>query len=161
MRRLSFFASLIAVLSFPIVARSNQEPLNAEDIIRATVAAYAGAWNNADAKTVSELYTTDADYTGFGSVMTRGRLQIEKRYAELLFGRYRGTSLAVTVSSIRFLKPDVAIVDGTLELTGLTDESGAPAPTDGLYIATMTQIEDRWLLTTFWSKQLKLTTALE
>lgn len=126
----------------------------AEDVIRATLQTYASAWNAADAHGIADLYTTDADYTGYGSVMTRGRADIEKRYAELLAGVFAGTLVEVDVSSLRFIKPDVAIVDGSLELTAHTAD-GTPQASKGLFIAIMIADEGQWRFTTFWSKRLQ------
>ena len=93
-----------------------QEKPKPEDVIRETLQSYATAWNRADSRAIADLYTSDADYTGFGSLMTRGRGEIEARYATLFSGAYAGTEVALDMSSLRFLKPDVAIVDGTLDL---------------------------------------------
>jgi uncharacterized protein (TIGR02246 family) len=126
----------------------------AEDVIRATLQTYATAWNAGDAHGIADLYTTDADYTGYGSVMTRGRADIEKRYSELLAGVFAGTQVEVDVSSLRFIKPDVAIVDGSLNLTANAPD-GTPQVSKGLFIAIMTQDGDQWRFTTFWSKRLQ------
>ena len=64
----------------------------AEDAIRETLQAYATAWNASDSRTIANLYTVDADYTGFGSVMTRGREEIAQRYESLFAGSVRRQS---------------------------------------------------------------------
>lgn len=125
----------------------------AEDVIQATLQTYATAWNAADAHGIADLYTIDADYTGYGSVMTRGRADIETRYAGLFAGAFAGTQLAVNMSSLRFIKPDVAIVDGSLELT-VRAADGTPQASKGLFIAIMTDDGGQWKFTTFWSKRL-------
>ena len=127
----------------------------AEDVVRATLQTYATAWNAADAHGIADLYTVDADYTGYGSVMTRGRGEIEARYASLFAGAFAGTQLAVDMSSLRFIKPDVAIVDGSLDLTANAPD-GTPQVSKGLFIAIMTLDGDQWRFTTFWSKRLQM-----
>jgi uncharacterized protein (TIGR02246 family) len=156
MKTLAFrFRLLLVVLAIPILTNdSSRAQEKAEDAIRATLQTYATAWNAADARTIAELYTVDADYTGFGSVMTRGRTEIENRYAALLAGSFSGTEIAIDMSSLRFLKPDVAIVDGSMDLTGLHAADGSPKAAKALFIAIMTNDEGQWKFTTFWSKRL-------
>ena len=129
-----------------------QEKPKPEDLIRETLQSYATAWNRADSRAIADLYTTDADYTGFGSLMTRGRGEIEARCATLFSGAYAGTVVALDMSSLRFLKPDVAIVDGTLDLTYRNANESAQTG-KGLFIAIMTDAEGQWRVTTFWSKR--------
>ena len=131
-----------------------QEKPKPEDLIRETLQSYATAWNRADSRAIADLYTSDADYTGFGSLMTRGRGEIETRYATLFSGAYAGTEVALDMSSLRFLKPDVAIVDGTLDLT-YHNANGSAQTGKGLFIAIMTDAEGQWRFTTFWSKRLE------
>jgi uncharacterized protein (TIGR02246 family) len=147
----------LVIFATPLVAQPAGNDLKAEDAIAETVAAYATAWNTADARALAGLYTMHADYTGFGSVMTRGRADIEARYQQLFAGVYNGSQAKIAISSLRFVKPDVAIVDGSLELTGIRGSDGKVAePATALFIAIMTNEEGRWLFTTFWSKRVQL-----
>jgi uncharacterized protein (TIGR02246 family) len=127
----------------------------AEDAIRDTLQAYATAWNAGDARSISNLYTVDADYTGFGSVMTRGREEIAQRYESLFSGAFSGSHLAVSMSSLRFLKPDVALVDGSFDLTDIRQADSASQSAKGLFVAILTNDEGRWRFTAFWSKRLQ------
>ena len=149
----SIAASLLVSITCLAGTARGQE--KAEDVIRATLQTYATAWNAADAHGIADLYTLDADYTGYGSVMTRGRADIEARYAGLFTGAFAGTQVAVEMSSLRFIKPDVAIVDGSLDLTAHAPD-GTPQVSKGLFIAIMTQDGDQWRFTTFWSKRLQM-----
>ena len=64
----------------------------AEDAIRETLQAYATGWNASDSRSIANLYTVDADYTGLGSVMTRGRDEIAQRYESLFTGSFSGST---------------------------------------------------------------------
>jgi uncharacterized protein (TIGR02246 family) len=127
----------------------------AEDSIRETLQAYATVWNTGDARAISSLYTVDADYTGFGSVMTRGRDEIAQRYESLFAGSYSGSQLTIAMSSLRFLKPDVALVDGSFDLDNVRQADGASQSAKGLFVAIMTNDEGAWRFTAFWSKRLQ------
>jgi uncharacterized protein (TIGR02246 family) len=147
----------LAIAGFGVLCSSAsiaQEKPKPEDLIRETLQSYATAWNRADSRAIADLYTSDADYTGFGSLMTRGRGEIEARYTTLFSGAYAGTEVALDMSSLRFLKPDVAIVDGTLDLTH-HNANGSAQTGKGLFIAIMTDDGGQWRFTTFWSKRLE------
>jgi hypothetical protein len=88
--------------------------------------------------------------------MTRGREAIEVRYQRLFSETFSGSQASLHVSAIRFVKIDVAIVDGTLELARLRNgDSTTQPPAQALFISIMTKDEGRWLFTTFWSKRLQ------
>jgi hypothetical protein len=63
-------AVMVMTLAFVPAASAQvtDDEVRAEDAIRQAVAAYGTAWNAADARTLSELYTVGADYTGFGAL---------------------------------------------------------------------------------------------
>jgi uncharacterized protein (TIGR02246 family) len=121
-----------------------------EDAARDALAAYGNAWNAGDPTALTDLYTVYGDYTGFGSVMSRGRDEILSRYTALLNGAYRGTQLSIAMSSLRLVGTDVALIDGTLELTG----AGSNAAVKGMFVAIMTREQGEWKFTAFWSKRL-------
>jgi uncharacterized protein (TIGR02246 family) len=152
MRSILYVMSAV-LLSAPLYAQQVAPENKIEDAAKEAVAAYATAWNAGDARALADLYTNYADYTGFGSVMTRGREEIFNRYAALLNGDYRGTQLSTAMSSLRLVGADVAVVDGTLEL--LADGANTTArPSKGMFIAIMTREQGDWKFTTFWSKRL-------
>jgi len=153
MRRFMIAGLLVALTGVaPVIAQTKTEiDTKVEDAVRQTVAAYATAWNAADAHALAGLYTEYADYTGFGSLMTRGRQELEARYMNLLSGSFSQTSAALDVSSIRMISSDVVLVDGRIEIIGAHAANGK-AQLNGIYHAIMTQDEGRWLITSFWSK---------
>ena len=153
-RRLMRVASVtLAIIAFSFEQPAAQE--KAEDAIRETLQAYATAWNASDSRTIASLYTVDADYTGFGSIMTRGREEIAQRYEALFAGSFAGSHLVVDMSSLRFLKPDVALVDGSFDLNAIHQADGATTSAKGLFVAIMTSDEGQWRFTAFWSKRLQ------
>ena len=148
----------VAAITLAVIACAIERPIaqeKAEDAIREALQAYATAWNASDSRTIASLYTVDADYTGFGSVMTRGRDEISQRYESLFTGAYAGSHLAVAMSSLRFLKPDVALVDGSFDLADIRQSDGSSQVAKGLFVAIMTNDDGQWRFTAFWSKRLQ------
>jgi uncharacterized protein (TIGR02246 family) len=78
---------------------------------------FENAFNDGDARTVASLFSTDADrVTGTGE-WVRGRADIRKQYEAMLAKRKADpTSQPLNAAlSIRFLRSDVAILDGRWE----------------------------------------------
>ena len=82
-----------------------------EKAIRATADEFVKAFDAGDAKAVGALWATDAEYTDESGQSYHGRAAIEKEYADL-FKEHRGATMTVTIESIRFLGPDIAMEKG-------------------------------------------------
>jgi ketosteroid isomerase-like protein len=68
---------------------------------------------------------------------------MEKTFGPFMTGVYSETHQSGTVKSIRFIKPDVAAVDVTWEMTGAKNQDGTPRPTrKGLHSLVMTKQDD-------------------
>lgn len=146
----SIVSLLVAFVLGTLTAHGSAQ-LRAEEVIAQTMQAYAASWNARDARALNDLYTQDADYTGFGSVMARGRDEIEARYSALFAPPNDPGQMVLEVSSLRFLKPDVALVDGTMQLTP-TSASGNSS-TRAQFVAVLTSDQETWRITAFWSKR--------
>ena len=82
-----------------------------EKAIRATADEFVRAFDAGDAKAVAALWASDAKYTDESGRSYHGRAAIEKEYADL-FQESRGATMTVTIESIRFLGPDIALEKG-------------------------------------------------
>jgi uncharacterized protein (TIGR02246 family) len=71
---------------------------------------------------------------------------VQSQYAELFEGLFKGTSISITTTSIRFLQPDVAVVDGSYEITGMKDAEGNDLPAvKGMYTNISVKEGEQWL----------------
>ena len=122
MRKVSILVMTGMVLGFLAVAcQPSGEPeaeeavpaaepaMSDEDLIRQVAGDFATAWGDAEA--IGELFAADGDSLSLDGQLYSGRDQVEQRYADLFEGIYSGTTVALTTTSIRFLQPDVAVVD--------------------------------------------------
>ena len=82
-----------------------------EKAIRATAEQFTKAFNAANVKAVGALWATDAEYTDESGQSFQGREAIEKEYADC-FQQHPGAAMTVTIESIRFLGPDIAVEKG-------------------------------------------------
>jgi uncharacterized protein (TIGR02246 family) len=111
------------LLFLPAAALLAQSAQDDRDI-RELGAQVQEAWNKSDAKLLAALWLTDGDYVSSTGRTARGRDEVEKAFAEQWAGIYKGTKIAHTLTSVRFLRKDVAIADGAFEISGMRDASG-------------------------------------
>jgi len=113
----------------------------AEAAIRAVDELYTQAFNNHDARAMAEFWSPDAVYldrtTGDQFV---GRAAIAEHLAHF-FKHQSDVKLSLSVDSIRFLSPNVAIESGTAKTL-----SPSAAPDEGGYSAVYVKRDGRWLL---------------
>jgi uncharacterized protein (TIGR02246 family) len=111
---------MLSVLAWQ-TATAAPPPGDAE--IRAIVAEQVTAWNAGDAKAFSERFAKDGSFTNIRGTVFYGYQAFLDRHVEIFDGFFKGSRLEMTVSRIRYVRPDVAIVD--LE-TKITDLKGHP-----------------------------------
>ena len=136
--RTCFIAILIALCPVFLTDATAQGTPADEEAIRRASGRYIEAWNRGDAKGIAQLFTSDARRVG-PVRETNGRSQIEQLLAFIL-ARNRGSKLEGEISSIRFLAPDVAIVQGTYKISGGTRAEGS-----GRVLYAVVRQDSRWL----------------
>jgi uncharacterized protein (TIGR02246 family) len=103
------------------------------------------AWNKSDAKMLADLFLTDGDYISSTGRTARGRAQVQKAFQDQWAGIYKGTRITHTVTSVHFLRRDVAIADGAFDISGMKDASGKRVGTrSGLTTVVAARKGDRW-----------------
>jgi uncharacterized protein (TIGR02246 family) len=115
----------------------------------------ASGWNAASGAAYASAFADDADFINIIGMHARGRDLIARGHDEILSTVFRGTRLTAVVDSVRFLRPDVAVVETTLSLRqgdGLPftfgDPSRPPMPhTKAGYVAT--KEGDTWSIAVF------------
>ncbi len=112
-----------------------------EKAIRATADDFVKAFNAGDAKAVGALWATDAEYTDESGQSLHGRAAIEKEYADL-FKEHRGATMTVTIESIRFLGPDIAVEKGIAKVKS----PSAEAATGARYTVVHARRDGKWIM---------------
>ncbi len=112
-RAISLLATVgaIVAVAFSVTAFSSESMRSTDaDVVQAVVTHMTGAWNAGDAAAIAAEFTVDGTLiAGDGSQRT-GRTVIEQYFTDLLSRLPEGTRFSSTVSSLRFLRPDVALV---------------------------------------------------
>jgi uncharacterized protein (TIGR02246 family) len=91
--------------------------------IRGIVEGQVSAWNAGDAVGFSRSFAENGSFTNIRGTVFYGHKAFEDRHREIFAGFFKGSRLAMSITRIRFVRPDVAIVDLATELSNL---SGRP-----------------------------------
>jgi len=114
-----------------------------EQAIRATADAFVKAFNAADVKAMGALWAPAATYTDEAGHTYRGRPAIQKFYTAL-FKEHPGATMTVTIESLRFMGPQVAIERGIAKLAAPATVAG----TGARYTVVHTKREGKWAMQT-------------
>ena len=153
----------IAVLMSWSVPASAQTAPKAEAAIRTIVADQAKAWDAGDGAAYSRNVSPDVSFTNLFGMVMYGAVAFEKRHTEILAGFYKGTTKKHTVRRIRFVTPDVAIVDIDNEVHGVKAlPAGIAIPRDGIIRTQLMEVfvrrDGRWLVEAYHNVDVKAQT---
>ena len=87
-----------------------------EQAVREVVKKYVDARDNRDAGAVEALFTSDADQLVSSGEWRKGRPEVVK--GTMASSQASSGKRTITVTSVRFVTPDVAIADGRYEIAG-------------------------------------------
>jgi len=110
----------LLILSFALVpsvlmAAQQANPAADEAAVREVIRRYENARDAKDPKAIEALFTADADQHTTAAEWRRGRAQVVT--GSLGSSNQNPGDRTITVTSVRFITPDVAIADGPYEIT--------------------------------------------
>jgi len=86
--------------------------------IESIVAALDDAWGKGDAESFAARFAPDGSFTNIIGMVYYGRDAFKERHDAIFKTIYRGSTTKLTISKLRFIRPDVAIADVDAELRG-------------------------------------------
>ena len=140
-KNLICLGTLAAVLLVvPAFSGQGQAPANDEQAVRKAVAAYVEAMNKGDLDGLMAHLAPDADFIDEAGKTTRGHDALRARFKTTL-ADLKGSKIGGKVYSVKFMRPEVALVDGGLETTA----------TDGTrdsnrYAVVWVKSGDKWVI---------------
>lgn len=150
-QRLNLFTvAAVALVLFGTVTGNTQTPQSSsgdEAAIRKIVQQLQDGWNAHDGKAFAEPFAPDADYVNVRGLPAKGRDAIEKGHTAIFSTIYKESHNVGTVKSIRFVRPDVAVVhaEWNLEFRAGSDTRKGHA----INTMVMTKHKGKWSIAVF------------
>jgi uncharacterized protein (TIGR02246 family) len=135
------FGYLAAAPVWATDAETAAKPSGDEAAIRASAETYKQAFAAGDAKALAATFADDGELIDATGGRHKGRADIEREFSGIL-ANHPQPKLDVTIESIKFLSPDVAIETGTALATSANQPSGTPSR----YTAVLVKRDGKWLL---------------
>ena len=153
-----FIALVVCVLL--TAATCGAQDATSEAAIRAIVAEQAAAWNTGDGAKYSRHVSPDISFTNLFGMVMYGAPAFTTRHTQILQTFYKGTTKRHDVRRVRFVTPDVAIVDIDNEVHGVSAmPPGIPVPPDGVIRTQLMQVfvrrDGAWLIEAYHNVDLK------
>ncbi len=98
-----------------------------EQQIRARTDAFAEAWNKHDTAAMTAFWSFDGDLINPSGRRAKGMTEIQKLFTEEHSAAMKQSTYKTNSMSIRFIEPDLALVDSDVELSGVAAPDGTTA----------------------------------
>jgi len=98
---------LIATAEAPAAPQPSSDETAIQNIIQEEIA----AWNSGDASAYSRHFAVDGTFTNIRGQFFTGLQPFIQKHEEIFKGPFRGSRLKQDVVSLKFVRPDVAIVE--------------------------------------------------
>ncbi len=142
MKKLLLSFVVVSALQTTLLSGAEAPPISADEAaIHANVAAYVDAYNRQDVAALAALWSDHGIYQNpLSGTEVSGREAIEQEFATVL-KEFKASKLDVTVTSIDFVSPSVAVEQGTAQVV---NADSSPEITE--YSAIHVKQGDKWLL---------------
>jgi uncharacterized protein (TIGR02246 family) len=149
-------------LVFAVPASLDAKLGGEERAIRTIIDEQQDAWNAGDAAGYSRRIAPEVSFTNLFGMVMYGAPAFAERHKSILDTFYKGTIKRHTVRKIRFVTPDVAIVDIDNELRGVTAmPGGIEVPPGGVLHTQLMEVfvrrEDGWWVEAYHNVDVKPT----
>ena len=125
MRKTALMAGVLVAALAAVAAAQQKAQTRPEDesAIRQVVETFTKAYNSGDAKAIAALFLPEGEIVSEQGDVSQGQEAIERVFAEV-FKAHAKSEIKVSIQSLRFLGPSVAMEDG---VTTVIREPGQPA----------------------------------
>ena len=130
--------TLVSVSALLCAAGTGGSPQD-ESAIRKVLAEDTAAFNEHRPNLIPEATSDDFDLVNLPGIYSSGKPDLRDAFR----GAFRNAKMVATIDRIRFIRPDVALVDGTFEISG-SDITPAPK---GLRTFVLVKENGRWMIT--------------
>ena len=126
-------AAAFVLIGAAVLPVATSQDGSGEAQIRSIVAAQAAAWDAGDGAAYARDIAPEASFTNLFGMVMYGQAAFAERHKQILATFYKGTTKHHAIRRIRFVTPDVAIVDIDNEVRGVKAmPAGISVPPNGI-----------------------------
>ena len=140
--------SVLAGLGLPRAVVADEMGNRKEDAaIKEVVAAFSNGWNTRDAHSMCASLADDVEWVNWRGEPLGTRQAVEEEHAKLFADLYKNTHRTDEVKTIKYISPELAVVDDYWTMTGAKKRDGSDWPyRAGLYNFIMAKRGGRWIV---------------
>ena len=106
----------------------NAQAKGDEQAVRKLPQAFCDAWAKHDGHELAKMMDDDVDFVTVATTYLHGKADFEKFHMRLLSGRFKDSTITPLETTIRFLRPDMAVVHWSWKIAGDKNADGTPRP---------------------------------
>lgn len=133
---------LLLLVALPLAVVAAESP---EQQIRKRIDEFAAAWNRHDAQAMAAFWAPNGDLINPFGRAARGRAEIVALIQNEQATMLKQSTFKVLSATVRFVEPDIAVVDGEAEIDGILQPDGTTAPPFMIHLNNvMTKSKGTW-----------------
>ena len=140
-------ASLISVFGQGNTSRNAPSAAD-ESAVRALVQKSIEAWNKGSGETFAAQFAEDSDFVVGSGMHLKGRKQNASNHQQIFDTFFKGSRLWLQVKSVRFLRPDVALMHTASKVLKPGESDASPEP-EFIQTSTVSKHGQEWLIDAF------------
>ena len=118
-----------------------------EEAVRNLPRAFCEAWAKHDGHQLAKIMAEDVDFVTVATTYLHGRSDFEKFHVRLLSGRFKESVNTPLQTTVRFLRPDMAVVHWSWKIEGDKNPDGTPRqPRYGMMTMVAEKRSGTWLV---------------
>ena len=125
-----------------------------EAAIRALVGRCVAGWNKGSGEAFAAQFAEDSDYVVVNGHHIKGRAQNASGHQQIFDSFHKGTRLWAQVKSVRFLRPDVALMHTVSRVLKPGESDASPEP-EAIQTWTVSRHGKEWLVDAFHNTPLQ------
>jgi uncharacterized protein (TIGR02246 family) len=136
---LSRLAVVLVLIQFTTIIRAQNisDSTAIQNILQEEIV----SWNNGDAETYSKHFDTEGTFTNILGLFFTGHKEFLVRHEQIFKGVFLGTALKQNIVSLKFVSPDVAVVETLTWISGFSKDG----PPKGTYLDDKGRLRTRLL----------------
>jgi uncharacterized protein (TIGR02246 family) len=140
---LSTLLLIVLVSTSDALAQSKAD----EEAVGKLPKAFSDAWARHDGHALAQIMADEVDFVTVATTYLHGRADFETFHVRLLSGRFKDSALTPLASTVRFLRPDMAVVHWSWKIEGDKNPDGtARQPRYGMMTLVAEKQNGNWLV---------------